>query len=72
MENILSFSPGTRIKGSMIKEWILYHTTNETSLSKEARKMTQYLNIDDDSDYFVYRGKYQASERKFCVIKALD
>lgn len=69
MINILSYAPGTKIKGRVIKEWIIYHTTHRTSLSKEARKMTKYLNIHDDRYYSLGKGVYQASARSYHVYK---
>lgn len=69
MKNILSYASGTKIKGKEIKEWIKYHTENKTEYTKEANKMTEYLNISDDMEYRITKGNYQASERKFCVIK---
>lgn len=70
MNNILSYMPCTRIKGIEIKEWIRFHTDNQTEYSKEANKMIKYLSIADDNYYFISRGNYQASERQFCVIEA--
>lgn len=69
MKNILSYAKGTKIKGKEIKEWIKFHTENQTEYTKEARKMIDYLNISDDADYRISKGIYQASARKFCVIK---
>ena len=69
MNNILSYIPATKIKGKEIKEWIKYHTENQTEYTKEARKMIDYLNISDDMEYRISKGIYQASERKFCVVK---
>lgn len=69
MKNILSYSSGARFKGKEIKEWIKYHTENQTEYTKEARKMIDYLNISDDEEYGISKGCYQASERKFCVFK---
>lgn len=69
MKNILSYASGTRFKGKEIKEWIKYHTENQTEYTKEAKKMIDYLNISDDGEYGISKGGYQASERKFCVFK---
>lgn len=69
MRNILSYSPCTRFKGKEIKEWIKFHTENKTEYTKEANKMIDYLNISDDVEYKIYKGIYQASEQKFCVIR---
>ena len=69
MKNILSFSPGTAIKGKVIKEWINYHINNQTSHTKDAMRMKKYLDIDDDSLYTISKGNYMASERSFMVKK---
>lgn len=69
MKNILSYASGTKIKGKEIKEWIIFHTENQTEYTKEAKKMVDYLNIFDDAEYKIGKGIYQASERKFCVFK---
>ena len=69
VKNILSYASGTRFKGREIKEWIKFHTENQTEYTKEAKKMINYLNISDDEEYNIYKGHYQASERKFCVFK---
>ena len=69
MKNILSYIPGTKFTGKEIKEWIKFHIENQTEYTKEAKKMVEYLNISDDAEYWVCRGNYQASARKFCVIK---
>ncbi len=59
--NILSCSPGTVFKGKEIKEWIHYHLTNNTSKSRIARQMVEYLNVDDTADYRLYKGTYESS-----------
>lgn len=69
MKNILSYSPYTRFKGKEIKEWIKFHIENQTEYTEEAKKMIDYLNISDSVEYYVRRGDYQASERKFCVYR---
>lgn len=69
MKNILSYTPGTKIKGKEIKEWILYNINHQTSLSAEAKKMTKYLNIDDEKEYIISKGTYQESARSYQVIK---
>lgn len=71
MKNILSLKLGTKVKGKEIKEWIIFHTKNQTEYSKESNKMINYLNLSDELDYIIARGTYQASERKFCVIKCV-
>lgn len=71
MRNILSYQPLTRFKGKEIKDWIAFHTQNQTSLTKEASKMTRYLgSLADKRSYFIVKGDYEASERCFCVVKA--
>ena len=69
MKNILSYASGTKIKGKEIKEWIKFHTENQTEYTKEAKKMVGYLNISDNEEYYISKGNYQASERKFCIAK---
>lgn len=69
MRNILGYGPYTRFKGKEIKEWIKFHTENQTEYTNEARQMIDYLNISDDVEYKICRGNYQASERKFCVFR---
>ena len=53
MKNILSYKKWTPISGKEIKEWIRYNLENETSHSKTAKKMEKYLNIDDNTMYFL-------------------
>lgn len=72
MRNILSYAPCTRFAGKEIKEWIKFHIENQTEYTKEAQRMTDYLNISDEVEYTIHRGNYQASERKFCVLKASE
>ena len=69
MRNILSYSPYTRFKGKEIKEWIKFHTENQTEYTDDACKMIDYLNISDDVEYKICSGIYQASARKYCVIR---
>ena len=70
MKNILSYTNNEKFTGKEIKDWINYHINHQTSLSREAAKMKKYLNIDDNSMYVLQKGTYQASERRYCVIKA--
>ena len=72
MKNILSYIPGTKFHGKEIKEWIKFHIENQTEYTKEARKMTNYLNISDDAEYVIYKGTYQSSKRKFCIRKCAN
>ena len=72
MKNILSYTPYTRFKGKEIKEWIKFHTENQTGYAEEAKRMVDYLNISDDTEYYILKGNYQASERKFCVHRCSD
>lgn len=69
MKNILSYTSDTKIKGKEIKEWILYNINHQTSLSREAKKMEKYLNIDDDQEYIINKGTYQASARSYQIIR---
>lgn len=70
MKNILSYTNNEKFTGKEIKDWINYHINHQTSLSSEATKMKEYLNIDDNSMYVIQKGTYQASERRYCIIKA--
>lgn len=70
MRNILSCIPGTRFRGKEIKEWIKFHTENQTEYTREAKRMINYLNVSDDAEYYICKGDYQANGRKFCVIRA--
>ena len=56
MKNILSYPLGTVFRGKEIKKWILYHTNNNTSKSRIAKKMVDYLTIDDDDWYCLVHG----------------
>ena len=69
MRNLLSYSQYARFKGREIKEWIRFHTENQTEYTKEAKKMIDYLNISDDAEYRIVRGNYQASERQYCIYR---
>jgi hypothetical protein len=68
MKNILSYGSCKQFKGKDIKSWIIYHIQNNTSHTKDALKMKQYLNINDDKLYMVIKGNYQESERQYCVV----
>ena len=72
MKNILSYTPYTRFNGKEIKEWIIYHTKNQTEYTEEAKRMVNYLNISDNAEYYISKGNYQASERKFCMHRCRD
>ena len=72
MRNILSYSPYTRFKGKEIKEWIKFHTENQTEYTKEAKKMIDYFSISDDVEYYVRKGNYQSSERQFNIYRCHD
>lgn len=61
MKNILSYKLGTIFSGKEIKEWIKYHTENQTSKTDVAKKMVKYLDIADDEKYFLYKGNYRSS-----------
>lgn len=69
MKNILSYSCYAKFTGKEIKEWIRFHTENQTEYTNEARKMVDYLNIPDDGEYYIAKGDYHASERKFCIYR---
>lgn len=69
MTNILSYKPGTVLLGREIRTWIRYQISHQTSHYKEAVQMQKYLNIQDNKEYIVSKGDYQASERSFHVIR---
>ena len=51
MKNILSYT--TPLKGVEIKNWIKYHSVNQTEYSFMANRMLRFLNISDDLEYKV-------------------
>lgn len=61
MKNILSYPVGTTFSGSEIKEWITYHLTHETSHTKTAKQMEEYLSVKDEETYVFYKGSYESS-----------
>ena len=62
-KNILSFQPNTTFTGKEIKAWIQYHTTHETSKSKFAKRMKEYINLADDELYILTKDTYTSSAR---------
>ena len=50
--NILSYV-NRPICGAEIKRWITEHTSHETEYTKIARLMLRYMNIRDDTLYFI-------------------
>ena len=61
--NIISYKLGTRFTGREIKDWIQYHLDNETSHTKVANTMRDYLNrLEDDVMYYLYKENYKSSE----------
>lgn len=52
MKNILSFV-NRPLTGREIKAWVCFHTSHDTEYSKIARYMCRYLNIDDNSEYYL-------------------
>lgn len=55
MKNILSYKRGTKVSGKEIKDWIEFHTSHETSHTKQALHMRHdYGNIRDTREYFVF------------------
>lgn len=70
MKNILSYPLGTLFTGKEIKEWITYHTNNKTSKSRIAKKMIDYLTIDDNYLYCLTHGDTCSSRAKdFLVMR---
>ena len=59
----LSYKLGTRFKGKEIKDWIKYNLENNTSHTKVANTMKEYLNtLEDETIYFLYKENYRSSE----------
>ena len=52
MENILSYM-NKPISGEIIKQWILFHTVNQTEYTKIAKTMARYMNLNDDCPYVI-------------------
>ena len=71
MKNILSYQDA-KFSGKEIKDWIKYHTENQTSHTHIAKDMRKYLNIDDNTMYKLVKGTYEssASYNKYLVEKA--
>ena len=69
MKNLLSYQHGIKFTGREIKEWIQYQIDNKTSHYKEAMHMKKYDNITDDVLYCIDKGRYEASERDFLIIR---
>ena len=61
MKNILSYPVGTTFSGSEIKKWITYHLTHETSHTKMAKQMEEYLSVKAEETYVFYKGGYESS-----------
>lgn len=74
IKNILSYN-GIPLLGKEIKEWIKFHTDNETSHTREAKYMLKFLNINDNLFYTVCKTEGTGSGEKhsyFSVIKIKD
>ena len=69
-KNILRYPVGTVLSGKEIKGWITYHTTNNTSHTKQARQMVRFLNINDSERYIITKGTCMGSLNQFLFIKA--
>ena len=50
-KNILSYTQGKIFTGREIKEWIQYHTVNQTSKSNIAQKLKKYSYLEDNQLY---------------------
>lgn len=50
--NILSYV-NRPICGAEIKKWIIEHTSRNTEYSRIAKSMLRYMNIRDDTFYFI-------------------
>ena len=60
MKNILSYKLGTIFTGKEIKDWIKYHTERNTSKTRVAKRMTKFLNLDDNEKYYLYKDTYSS------------
>lgn len=69
VRNILSCTRGTLFTGKEIKEWIDYHTNNETSKTKIANSLSKYTNINDTDLYAVRKDPYSESSNQFILVK---
>ena len=69
VRNILSCTRGTLFTGKEIKEWIDYHTNNETSKTKIANSLSKYTNINDTHLYAVRKDPYSKSSNQFILVK---
>ena len=49
MRNILSYKQP--LHGKEIKKWIVFHSNNDTEYTKIAKRMVQYMRIEDDAIY---------------------
>lgn len=55
MKNILSYKPGTKFSGKEIKDWIEFHTSRQTSHTRQALHMQQeYWRLKDTREYLVF------------------
>ena len=70
-KNILSYELGTPLKGSEIKEWIAFHLNcKDKTKQKMAHKMRRYLNLKDDSVYYLLKdNNWQSSTYKTYLVK---
>lgn len=60
--NILSYSSYTVFKGSEIKAWIRFYLDHDRgSKSRMARKMREYLNVEDNEDYTIRKNDRSSS-----------
>lgn len=63
-KNILSYELGTPFPGKEIKKWIRYHLDNQCGTkTKIARAMREYLNLNDDQLYVLYKRNDRSAAR---------
>ena len=61
-KNILSYAAHTVFKGSEIKAWIQFYLDHDHgSKSRAARKMREYLNVEDNEDYVLQKNNRSSS-----------
>ena len=63
MRNLLSYVGYESFTGKEIKDWITYHTENQTSKTKVAKTLVKYLNIKDDRLYRFIKETDRCSSR---------
>lgn len=71
IRNIISYKLGTPFAGKEILQWLHFHTSNQTSLSKEALRLNHHygLTLNPNRTYVFYRGQERTSGPEVFLIK---